>query len=135
MSLDPITAGFDFFRTIVDKIFPSKTEVERDKIAQQMAAAAQEAQLMQSQIEVNKVEAASSNLFVAGWRPCVGWICGLSFAWQFLLQPMITYLAVLSGHPVPNLPVFDYQALNTVLFGLLGLGSMRTYEKVKGAAK
>ena len=93
--------------------------------------AALEAARMQS--EVNKVEAASPDRFVAGWRPFIGWVCGMSFAWHFIGSPVAVWLAAMAGSTaiMPNIEMGD---LFTLLLGMLGLGSMRTVEKLKGAA-
>lgn len=83
------------------------------------------------QIEVDKAEATNVSLFVAGWRPAVGWTCAAAFAWTFVLAPMVAYIAALGGvHAV--LPRLDLSQLSPVLMGMLGLGGMRTLEKLKG---
>lgn len=113
-----------------------------DKFVQDPAAKQQaEAELRnslqqwdQAQTEVNKVEAASSSLFVAGWRPFIGWTCGAAFAYHYVLQPFLLFVFALLGKAVV-LPVFSMESLLTVLLGLLGLGGMRTYEKFKGVSK
>lgn len=85
-----------------------------------------------SQIEVNKAEASNANLFVSGWRPFVGWICGLALASEFIIGPLVTWASGLAKHPVAW-PVLNNGDLMTVLLGMLGLGGMRTYEKIAGA--
>jgi hypothetical protein len=88
-------------------------------------------QTLQMQSDVNKSEAASTSLFVAGWRPAVGWCCGLGLFVQFLVRPLFTWGAALSGHPIV-FPELDMGTLMTLLLGMLGLGGMRTFEKVNG---
>lgn len=90
-------------------------------------------ELAQSQLEVNKTEAMSSSLFVAGWRPFCGWTGGAALTFQFLIAPLLTWLTMLVGHPV-IFPVLDTGPLMTILVGMLGLGSLRTYEKLNGVA-
>jgi Holin of 3TMs, for gene-transfer release len=85
-----------------------------------------------AQIEVNKQEAASPSLFVAGWRPWIGWTCGMAFAWAFVLQPLLTFALAAAGHKM-DLPTLDLSQMMPVLLGMLGLGAMRTYEKIQGA--
>jgi len=94
------------------------------------------AQVM-AQIEVNKIEAASQSLFVAGWRPFVGWCCGASYAYTFVLQPFLIFILTAAQVKVDiaQLPVLDMGELGVVLFGMLGLGAMRSWEKVKGNGK
>ncbi|MDB2510101.1 holin family protein [Pseudomonadales bacterium] len=87
-----------------------------------------------SQIEVNKVEAGHRSIFVAGWRPCCGWICAIALGYHFVLQPIILF--VLSLYDLQyELPEFDMGALLYVLGGMLGLGGLRSYEKSKGLTK
>lgn len=84
-----------------------------------------------NQTDVNKVEAASHFLFVAGWRPYVGWVAGTGLALQ-ILAPYFTWIATLCGHPVA-VPVLDSKLLEGTLSGMLGLGfGLRTYEKKMG---
>ena len=87
------------------------------------------------QIEINKAEAQHRSMFVAGWRPFLGW--GLSFAmlWHFVLAPVTIFGFAYSGMPAPDLPMFDMDSLMTVLLGMLGLGGLRTVEKIKGKTK
>ena len=85
--------------------------------------------------EINKAEAASGSLFKGGWRPFVGWICGIALLYHFILTPLILFAVGLSGATIPPLPEFDMSSLMTVLMGMLGLGGLRTYEKQKGLTK
>jgi hypothetical protein len=94
-----------------------------------------------AQVDVNKAEAAHSSLFVAGWRPAVGWTCVAALAYQFILYPLLVWgwvamqgagwIATSLSHP----PLLDVEALLVVLGGLLGVASLRTVEKVKGVAR
>lgn len=79
---------------------------------------------------VNEAEARHRSIFVAGWRPFIGWVCGLAFAFHYIALPLIaTY------KPDFVTPDFDTNQLFTVLMGMLGLGGLRTYEKMKGKAQ
>lgn len=93
-----------------------------------LAADLQQAQM---QADVNKVEAASPNLFVAGWRPFIGWVCGVGLSVQFLVGPLATWITGLFGKTV-QFPSLDMGTLVTLLLGMLGLGYMRTQEKISG---
>ena len=108
-----------------------------DKIDDFTLDKAEKAELIQeinkAQIEVNKVEANSNSLFVSGWRPFVGWTCGVALCYHFVLQPFLVFLLYSSGYQM-DLPVFDMTTLTTILMGLLGLGGLRSYEKVKKSA-
>ena len=87
-----------------------------------------------AQIEINKIEAGHRSLFVAGWRPFVGWTCGIAMLYHFLLQPIIVFGLSAAGLSF-DLPTFDMGSLMTVLMGMLGLGGLRTFEKTKGVTK
>lgn len=124
MSLDTIGAGIDLVTSVVNRVWPDATQAEKDKLSFALAS-------MTAQTDTNKTEAASTSLFVAGWRPFVGWICSASFASQFVVGPMITWGSAAFGHPVP-FPTLDVATMMPLLFGLLGLGGMRTAEKING---
>lgn len=83
-----------------------------------------------AQIQTNQVEA-SQGLFRGGWRPFIGWICGAALAGQFVVAPIVEWSCAVAGHPVPALPKLD-DVLWQLLFGMLGLGALRTVEKIKG---
>lgn len=87
-----------------------------------------------AQLEVNKTEAAHRSIFVAGWRPFVGWACGFSLAWSYICQPIITFVLAQTGHLV-ELPALDMSQMMPVLMGMLGLGGLRSFEKYKGVSK
>jgi len=121
---------------ILDKVIPDKTVADASKVklielAQTGELAAMNAVLQRdlAQMEVNKVEA-SADLFRGGWRPFVGWVCGSGLAMQFVIGPILTWATTLAGHSI-QFPVLDLSVLLTLLFGMLGLGAMRTTEKLK----
>jgi hypothetical protein len=124
--VEPISA-------LLDKLIPDPDAREKaraelrsmDLKAFEMALAADTAQA-----SVNAAEAASPSLFVAGWRPFIGWVCGVAFAYHYVAQPFLAFLMAASGRAVP-LPVFDMEAMTTLLIGMLGLGGLRTYEKLR----
>jgi hypothetical protein len=120
---------------LLDKFVPDATE--RQKLAHEIATMAEKNvhEISMAQIEVNKTEAASSSIFKGGWRPFIGWVCGVAFAYHFVLQPFLIFVLTTLGQPVPYLPEFDMASLMTVLGGLLGLGGLRTFEKYKGVTK
>ena len=126
MSLDPLTAGVDLATTVINKIWPDKSAAE----AAQLAAAVA---LVQGQMDVNKAEAASPNAFTSGWRPAIGWVCGLALLFQYILRPMLMWFGVIAGYQWPPLPGID-DNLWQLMLGLLGLGGLRTFEKTKGVA-
>ena len=91
------------------------------------------------QLDVNKVEAASASIFVAGWRPAVGWVCASALAWQYVIDPLATWiLGVLCAWKhvsLPALPALDSGALMTLLTTMLGFGGLRTFEKLKNVSR
>lgn len=120
---------------LLGKFVPDQTE--KLKLAHEIATLTEKQahSIAIAQIEVNKVEAASDSIFKSGWRPFIGWVCGVAFAYHFVLQPLLVFVLTYMGHPVPALPEFDMASLMTVLGGLLGLGGLRTFEKYKGITK
>ncbi len=116
------------FKVSPEKALESQTELEKIRLELE----SQLVQQVTAQIEVNKQEAASNNMFVAGWRPFIGWICGSGLAMQFIIGPIFTWIATLVHRPT-TFPTLDLGTLMTLLLGMLGLGGLRTYEKVNGA--
>ncbi len=103
---------------------------EMDRLKLQADAA-----LIQGQLEINKAEAASTSLFKGGWRPGVGWICAFGLAYTILLRPILPWALTVAGiKGVPLLPEVDMDTILAILGGILGLGGMRTYERVRGKA-
>ena len=120
---------------ILDKAIPDQ-DLKR-KLSHELATMADQhaQQALLAQLEINKAEAASGSLFKGGWRPFVGWVCGVAFCYHFILQPVIVFIVALTGAAIPDLPEFQMNTLLTVLGGLLGIGGLRTYEKQKGITK
>jgi len=120
---------------ILDKVVEDKDQKAR--LAHEIATMAERhaQELARGQIEINKEEAKSRNIFIAGWRPFVGWTCGLALFWHFLGLPVTLFITGWFQLEHPPLPEFDMQSLMTVLLGMLGLGGMRTFEKFKGVTK
>ncbi len=120
---------------IVNKFIPDRDAQVKLQAELQMKLLEIESEAAKAQTEINQTEAQSPNLFVAGWRPCVGWVCATAFAWQFVGQPCFSFFYALAYKQPAPVVALDHDALNTVLFGLLGLGGFRTWEKIKGAAR
>lgn len=140
MALDPITAALDIGGKLIDKLWPDPAQRDAAKLRllelQQSGELAQltaDTQLASGQIEVNKVEAASNRLFVAGWRPAVGWICALALGFKYIGGPLLVMIAAYFKVQM-ELPDIDAGELLPILLGMLGLGAMRTAEKIKKVA-
>lgn len=123
---DAVAAGLK----VIDKFVPDPAA--KVKAEEQLRADLQAWD--KAQTDVNAVEAANENIFVSGWRPALGWTCAFAFAFIYVLGPMITWLSTMAGNPIP-LPSFNVDALMGLTLGMLGLGGLRTYEKVKGVAR
>lgn len=131
MAFDPISAIMDVGGKLIDKLIPDpKAKAEALQKLQELQQAG-DLQVIADQVSINKIEAASTNMFIAGWRPWVGWVSGSGLAFQFVLSPFIEWGMALAGHPT-KLPTLDNSLLTTLLVGLLGLGGMRTLEKLQG---
>ena len=133
--LDLLGKLVDPVSNILDKVVEDKDQ--KAKLAHEIATMAERhaQELARGQIEINKEEAKSRNIFIAGWRPFVGWTCGLALFWHFLGLPVTLFVTGWFDLQHPPLPEFDMQSLMTGLLGMLGLGGMRTFEKFKGVTK
>ena len=92
------------------------------------------AQIDLAQLEINKAEASHRSVFVAGWRPFIGWTCGLALAWTYVGVPILQFALAQTGHLI-DLPALDMSQMMPVLMGMLGLGGLRTFEKFKKVSK
>lgn len=126
-----LKAAMPVIGDVIDRLFPDSEKRELARLEIQAKLQDSLNQLDLAQMEVNKAEAQNASMFVAGWRPFVGWTCGVAFAYHFILQPLLAFLMASAGHEV-KMPQFDMGELMTVLMGMLGLGGLRTAEKIKG---
>ena len=130
-ALSPILEGV--LRFIPDK---NKRAEAKELFETQMLTAM--TGLVQGQLDINKEEAKHASIFVAGWRPAIGWVCGVALAWNFVIQPLLLWAAWAMPEIAPDIstaPKLDTDELMTVLLGMLGLGGLRTYEKRLGVAR
>jgi len=121
---------------LLDKFIEDKDQ--KAALAHEIATMAEKAahEAAMAQVEVNKAEAQHRSIFVSGWRPMVGWVCGVALAYHFVIHPIIVFGLTIAEITLPaELPSFDMDSLMTVLLGMLGLGGLRTYEKQKGLTK
>lgn len=122
-------------QSILERVIPDKGK--REEMAHEIATMLENnvhAQTM-AQMEINKAEAAHTSVFVAGWRPFIGWVCGWALAWNFIVYPITQWIAFLYAVDLKGMPELDTGELMTVLLGMLGLGTMRAYEKKNGVAR
>jgi hypothetical protein len=129
MAFDPWTAGMQLVDTVVSRIWPDPTEQEKMKLEALKTTMASEMAIHAT----NQAEARHPSLFVAGWRPFIGWMGGVGIGYAFLVQPLASWVAALSG--APALPALDTGVLTTIVMTMLGFGGMRTYEKMQGVSR
>ncbi len=148
MAFDPLSSAFELGKTVIEKLWPDPTKrsEEMRKLEElhqkgDMAQLDAHVKLMLGQLEVNKAEAQSGNWFAAGWRPFVGWVGGFGLAYSSIIHPILIYVwAILQANgtipsDVPAPPAVDTGILTTVLMGMLGIGSMRSFDKKAGTTK
>ena len=128
MALDIASLGAvaDLAKTAIQTIWPDKSEQEKTELAAAVG-------VVQGQLAINAAEATSPSLFAAGWRPFIGWTCGGALFSQYILRPWVQWVCAVSGHPVPPIPGIDDQ-LWQLMGTMLGMGGLRTFEKIKGKA-
>ena len=129
MDFTGMGAVADLASGVINRIWPDATEADRSKMALALAQLNAEVSAAQGQLAVNQAEAGNSNAFVAGWRPFIGWVCGAGLLYQMLVRPLAVGF---TGHEFPAL---ELDTLMTLLAGLLGLGTMRSFEKAKGVVR
>ncbi len=137
MAIDPATALLNLGESVINKIWPDPGKrAEEMRLLQELAQRGELARLeanvklMVAQMEVNKVEAASESLFKSGWRPFVGWSGACAFIYASILEPVIRQVALFQGYTGGFIEI-DASITTNVLFGLLGIGAMRSYDKLR----
>lgn len=138
--MNPLLAGgiIEAVGKIADDLFTSDkermdAEIELRKLQLEEKRIDQAGDL--AQVEVNKVEAANNNVFVAGWRPFAGWVCGGALAYVGMVEPIARFIAKVAFGYEGEFPVVDTELTFQVLIGMLGIGGLRTFEKTKGVAR
>ena len=129
-----LTALVPALGTLVDRLIPDRAAAERAKADMEAALvkAANDAAL--SQVEVNKIEAGHGSVFVAGWRPAIGWVCAAALAWAFIVAPIASWGMAVFGLR-ETLPAIGTDNLFELVLAMLGLGGLRTFEKLRGVAR
>jgi hypothetical protein len=130
-----ITALLPIVGEVIDRVIPDKGAADKAKLEMQAKILDAANQGALAQIEVNKEEAKHASIFVAGWRPFIGWSCGAGLAWAFVAQPLVNWVILAFGLEVASVPVLPTDSLMELVVAMLGLGTLRTFEKVKGATK
>lgn len=133
MSLDPISAILNIGGKVIDRVFPDPTQRAAAQLELIKLQQSGELAEMAAQTDINKVEAAHNNVFVSGWRPAIGWVCGAGCAWNWVLLPAAKLGLAIAGMTVALEPA-DLSEMMPLLLGMLGLGALRTVEKVNRVA-
>jgi hypothetical protein len=120
--------------TLIDRLIPDEAEAKRARLDMEAALVNAANQAALAQVEVNKIEAAHPSVFVSGWRPAIGWVCAASLAWAFVLAPVASWGLVVSGVKA-ELPDIQTDYLLELVIAMLGMGGLRTYEKMRGVAR
>ncbi len=129
-----VTALLPALGTLIDRLIPDRAAAEKAKaeMEMQLVNAANEAAM--AQVEVNKIEAGHSSVFVAGWRPSIGWVCAAGLAWAFVAAPVASWALVAFGIKA-ELPAIQFDHLFELVLAMLGIGGLRTFEKLRGVAR
>lgn len=132
--MNPLLLGpvLELMKSAIGRFFPDKDAQAKAEAEMLVMIQTQDFQKVLAQLQVNAAEAASPDPFTSRWRPFVGWCCGFGFLWATIGQPVFTYVAAIKGWPPA--PPIDTDVLMYTLGGMLGLGTLRTVEKVKGSA-
>jgi len=138
--MDPITILLGLGSKVIDKIWPDPVQRDAAKLellklqqSGELAQLAADTSLMIEQIKVNATEAQNPSVFVSGWRPAIGWICGAACGWNWIGLPIAKLGMEIAGHPIALSPA-DLTEMLPILMGMLGLGGLRTIEKLQGRA-
>ena len=129
----PLEAVLGLATSLIDRIFPDPAQKASAHLELLKLQQSGELAQITGQLDINKIEAANVNLFVSGWRPAIGWVCALALAYQYLVRPLAGTIAMMTGHTLPPLPGLD-DNLWQLMMGMLGMGGLRTFEKVQGVA-
>lgn len=133
--MNPLLLGpiFEIGKTLIDRWMPDPEKKREAELELMRMAADGELKQVIAQLEINAREAQHASVFVAGWRPFFGWAGGLGFVYATVGQPILAWVAGIKGWPVP--PELNLDLLWVVVTGMLGIGGLRSLEKVKGVTR
>ena len=132
--MDPITAILGIGNKLIDHFFPDANQAAAAKLKLLEMQQSGDLAVMASQMDINKIEAANPSIFVSGWRPFIGWVCGISLAYAAIIEPVSRFFATVLFKYNGAFPIIDTTLTLQILLGLLGLAGMRSWEKEKGVA-
>lgn len=138
MALDPLSAALELGTSVINKIWPDpvKQAEEQRKLQElfqkkDLAELQAQVSLLTGQLRINEKEAEHPSVFVAGWRPFIGWVGGCALAYGAIVEPLLRFIATMSGYK-GAFPVVDTAAVVSVVMGMLGMGAMRSFDKLRG---
>lgn len=120
---------------ILDRVWPNPTDVDKAKIKVLKMEIDRELKILTAQTDINLKEAAHGSIFVSGWRPFIGWVCGVGLLYAAILEPIMRFTGTVAFEYVGDYPLIDTSLTMQILLGMLGLGAMRTTEKIKKVAR
>lgn len=136
-----LTGIFDIGAKLIDRLIPDKEAAARAKLELmeldqkgELERMTSDERRMIAQIEVNKLDAQSSGPMQRNWRPFIGWVCGVGLSYELMIRPILSWTVLFYDRNFPAMPSLDGDILMTLTASLLGLGVMRTTEKLKGTA-
>jgi hypothetical protein len=132
--IDPISSILDIGSKVIDRLWPDPATAASAKLELFKLQQSGELAQITGQLEINKTEAASTSVFVSGWRPFIGWVCGAACAWNWIGLKIALFVAAFFNHPLALAPA-DLSEMTPVLMGMLGIGGLRTLEKINGVAR
>jgi hypothetical protein len=131
--MDPITAALNIGSQIIQRVFPDPAQAAQAQLALLKLQQDGDLAAITGQMDINKVEAASSSVFVSGWRPFAGWVCGLGLGYVSIIEPIARFTAKMCGYE-GEFPQIDTSLTMQILMGMLGMGGLRSLDKIKGVA-
>lgn len=131
--MDPISVLLDIGSKVIDRLWPDPAQAASAKLELIKLQQSGELAAMAGQLDINKVEAGSTSVFVSGWRPFIGWVCGAACAWNWIGLKVALFATAYFGHDLHMAPA-ELGEMMPVLLGMLGIGGLRTIEKINGVA-
>jgi hypothetical protein len=131
--MPPLNLIIPLLGTVIDRIFPDEQKAAEAKLELATMQQKGELQLLASQLEVNKAEASTGNMFIGGWRPFIGWVCGSALAYEYLLLPLLSWIALIVNVPQP--PHLMMDGMMELVIAMLGIAGLRSLDKYNGVAK
>ena len=129
-----VTALLPALGTLIDRLIPDRAAAEKAKAEMEAELIRASNEAAMAQVEVNKIEAGHSSVFVAGWRPSIGWVCAAGLAWAFVVAPVASWALLVLGVKA-ELPAIEFDHLFELVLAMLGIGGLRTFEKLRGVAR